>query len=121
VKTPPIGTVGWVDLTVQDAPKLREFYERVVGWKSSAHSMGDYSDFVMEGPDGAGVAGVCHKRGTNSEMPSGWMVYFVVADLAASLVTLSESGGELISERRDFAVVRDPTGAAFALHQFKAE
>ncbi|MBL4848131.1 MAG: hypothetical protein JKY65_21655 [Planctomycetes bacterium] len=42
METPPIGTVGWVDLTVQDAPALRDFYEKVVGWTSSAHSMGDY-------------------------------------------------------------------------------
>ena len=121
MKTPPIGAVGWVDLTVQDAPGLREFYEKVVGWTSSEASMGDYSDYVMKSPEGSGVAGVCHKQGSNSEMPGGWVVYFVVADLVASLATLRESGGQILKERGEFAIVRDPSGAAFALYQHKAQ
>ncbi len=30
-----VGTVGWMDLTVPDAPALRDFYSAVVGWTSS--------------------------------------------------------------------------------------
>lgn len=120
MKTPPIGAIGWVDLTVEDAPALRDFYAEVVGWTSNACPMGDYSDFVMQAPAGEGVAGVCHKRGSNSEMPTGWIVYFVVADLAASLATLRERGGEVVSERGEFAVVRDPQGHVFSLYQFSA-
>ena len=31
-KRPPIGTFGWFDLTVDDAPRVRDFYREVVGW-----------------------------------------------------------------------------------------
>ena len=33
------GTFGWHDLTVEDAPAIRDFYVEVVGWKSSGVSM----------------------------------------------------------------------------------
>lgn len=30
---PATGMISWVDLTVQDAKAIREFYKDVVGWK----------------------------------------------------------------------------------------
>jgi len=121
MKTPPVGAVGWVDLTVEDAPALRDFYAKVVGWSASPHSMGDYSDYVMQAPGGEGVAGVCHTRGTNAQQPSGWVVYFVVADMAQSVAELRERGGEVVSERKEFTVARDPQGHLFALYQHQGE
>lgn len=121
MKTPPVGTVGWVDLTVEDAPTLRDFYASVVGWTAAEHSMGDYSDYVMQPPSGEGAAGVCHKRGANAEQPSGWVVYFVVADLATSTRELQDRGGEVLSQREGFVVARDPQGHLFALYQFQAQ
>jgi len=47
METPAPGTIGWFDLTVPDAPKLRDFYRDVVGWSSSEVVMGDYADFCM--------------------------------------------------------------------------
>jgi predicted enzyme related to lactoylglutathione lyase len=50
-----IGSVGWVDLTVPDAPRLRDFYQAVVGWRASDLDMGGYADYVMQQPaDGKG-------------------------------------------------------------------
>jgi len=46
------GTVGWIDLTVDDAEGVREFYERVVGWESSRVSMDSYDDYSMHPPGG---------------------------------------------------------------------
>ena len=34
------GKIGWIDMTVDDAPAVREFYEAVVGWKSDASRNG---------------------------------------------------------------------------------
>jgi predicted enzyme related to lactoylglutathione lyase len=28
-----IGKIGWIDMTVDDANSLRDFYKDVVGWK----------------------------------------------------------------------------------------
>ena len=52
---PEVGTVGWVDLTVPDAEKLRDFYTAVVGWKAQGLDMGRYEDFVMSTPSGKGA------------------------------------------------------------------
>jgi hypothetical protein len=59
-----VGDIGWVDLTIPNAEPLRRFYKKVVGWKSSSFSMGDYDDYCMQRPDdGATVSGICHARG----------------------------------------------------------
>ena len=36
------GTIGWRDLTVPDAAKVRDFYQAVVGWKSEEYC-GDFN------------------------------------------------------------------------------
>ena len=82
---PAVGTIGWHDLTVEDAPAVRDFYTAVVGWKSEDVDMGGYADFQMLAPgSGEGVAGVCHARGPNADLPPQWLVYFVVADVDAA-------------------------------------
>jgi hypothetical protein len=40
VTRPRVGTVGWFDLTVADADRVRDFYKAVVGWTTSAVPMG---------------------------------------------------------------------------------
>jgi predicted enzyme related to lactoylglutathione lyase len=36
----PIGSIGWVDLTVPECDAIRSFYERVVGWTSQPVAAG---------------------------------------------------------------------------------
>ena len=118
---PPVGAVGWVDLTIEDAESLRAFYASVVGWKSEPVDMGGYSDYVMQEPEnGEPRTGVCHKRGVNAGTPSCWLVYFVVADLERSVESSKELGGKLLVDRRkpgNFCVIEDPAGAICALYQ----
>lgn len=124
---PVVGTVGWMDLTVEDADGVRDFYRQVVGWGSEGLPMdgGAYEDYVMSSPAGASVGGVCHARGPNAGLPPVWLVYVYVADLDASLEACQDHGGTLISGPRDaggqgrFAVIRDPAGAAIGLFQAK--
>ena len=121
--SPPIGTVGWLDLTVPDAPAIRDFYARVVGWTITPLSMGNYDDFVMNASGtGAPTAGICHAQGRNAGLPTAWLMYITVADLDASLVECEAAGGRLIAPPRNaggtarFAVIEDPAGAAVALY-----
>jgi predicted enzyme related to lactoylglutathione lyase len=66
---PRLGTVGWVDLTVNAAEAVRDFYADVVGWKPEALSMGDYVDYNMTPPESTSpAAGVCHRRDGNSQI-----------------------------------------------------
>ncbi|HEY9422117.1 MAG TPA: VOC family protein, partial [Thermoanaerobaculia bacterium] len=82
---PPVGSIGWIDLTVPNADEVRDFYSQVVGWKPEPVDMGGYSDYNMASPDGEPKAGVCHTRGNNASIPPQWMIYIVVEDLDASL------------------------------------
>jgi len=123
VTAPAPGTIGWLDLTVEDAPRLRDFYAAVVGWKPADVPMGDYSDWVMaDAATGEPRAGVCHARGGNAGLPPAWLVYVVVADLDASLASAAALGGKVLAGPRAmgtdrYAVLSDPAGAAFALWQ----
>ena len=38
-----IGKIGWIDISVDDASGLRDFYASVVGWIPEDVSMGEYS------------------------------------------------------------------------------
>jgi predicted enzyme related to lactoylglutathione lyase len=118
-----IGSIGWIDLTVPDAPALRNFYAAVAGWTPSGVKMGDYSDFVMSTADGVPVTGVCHKRGENALLPSQWLIYIRVTDLDHSVAECRSRGGTVLQETKAmgshgrYCVIRDPAGAVCALLQ----
>jgi predicted enzyme related to lactoylglutathione lyase len=121
---PEVGSIGWFDLTVENADEVREFYRRVVGWTETPLDMGGYSDHCMNQPgDGKTVAGICHARGVNANIPPQWLIYITVADLDESLKQVTELGGQVISPIRNagggarLAVVKDPAGAVSALYQ----
>lgn len=121
---PDTGTVGWFDLTVEDATTLRDFYANVVGWTVQPQSMGDYDDYTMVCPEsGQAVAGVCHARGSNADLPAQWLMYINVADLDASIGICEERGGAVISGPKTmggygrYCVIRDPAGAVVALFE----
>jgi predicted enzyme related to lactoylglutathione lyase len=94
---PKVGTVVWIDLTVDDATSVRDFYRQVVGWQTDDVDMGDYCDFSMNAPEtGESAAGVCHKRDSNAELPSTWMIYIVVENVDESAARCTELGGNVL-------------------------
>lgn len=121
-EAPGAGTIGWHDLTVDDADGIRDFYANVIGWTHANVSMGEYNDYVMLPPGGEGVAGVCHRRGSNVELPPVWMVYFIVDDVEESAAACAAAGGKVRVAPRAMAggaycVIEDPAGAVCALYQ----
>ncbi|MDB6064393.1 MAG: Lactoylglutathione lyase-like protein [Pedosphaera sp.] len=119
-----VGSVSWTDLTVPDAKKVRDFYKAVTGWTASPVKMGSYSDFCMNEPKiGRTVAGICHARGDNKDLPPQWLIYITVADVEASAKKCVKMGGKVLSGPRDMggqgrvAVIEDPAGAVAALFQ----
>ncbi len=109
------GRVAWLDLTVDDATTSRDFWFHVGGFDGvEAVSMGPYNDFALTS-DGNTIAGVCHRRGPNAQLPPVWLVYLRVADLEQAVAEARERGGEVISERDGFAVIRGPGGAVAAV------
>ncbi len=121
---PPVGSIGWFDLTVPNAEQVRDFYAAVVGWKWTALKMDGYSDYCMNLPGtGDTVAGVCHSRAVNASMPPQWMMYVTVANLEQSIARVGELGGKVIVPIRGYAgqgqfvVIQDPAGAVVALFE----
>ena len=120
---PAVGTIGWKDLTVENAERVRDFYMGVAGWTAEPIDMGGYDDWVMMPPGGGEpVGGICHKRGGNADVPSQWLLYVVVADLDLAIRRVLELGGEVVREPKGagggrFCVVKDPAGAVCGLYQ----
>lgn len=120
---PTIGSIGWIDLTVPDAERVRDFYAAVAGWRPVPVDMGGYSDYSMSPPGSKNaVAGVCHKRGGNAGIPSAWIIYIIVSNLTASLRKCRKLGGKVIVPTRKmgssrYAMISDPAGAVCALFQ----
>lgn len=118
------GNVGWFDLTVEDAPRLRDFYREVIGWSVRDVDMGGYADYAMVPPGSkVPIAGVCHARGVNVGLPAQWLAYIRVANLDASIAAATRLGGRTLAGPRGnpasgcFAVIEDPAGAVMALMQ----
>jgi predicted enzyme related to lactoylglutathione lyase len=120
-----VGGVGWIDLTVDGADRLRDFYADVVGWRATSFDMGDYEDYVMSSPEnGMAMAGICHARGENLGIPPQWLMYITVADVLESAQKVVEMGGEIVLSVREmgdtgrFCIIKDPAGAVCALFEW---
>jgi len=120
------GTIGWIDLTVPDAERVRDFYQSVAGWTSSPVQMSGYEDYCMVPPgQEQPAAGICHARGDNAGQPPLWMIYITVDDLDAALRQCEALGGKRRVEVRNvgdsgrFCVIEDPAGAVCGLYEPK--
>ena len=118
------GQIGWVDLTVPDAPALRDFYQGVTGWTPSPVDMGGYQDFCMHpAGDPQPVAGICHARGQNEGVPPVWLVYITVDDLDHAISRCLELNGKVLRPATGmgasgrFCIIQDPAGATCALFE----
>jgi predicted enzyme related to lactoylglutathione lyase len=122
------GTLIGLDLTVQDADTVRDFYASVIGWEVEPFALGEYSDYFMKAPStGEIVSGVCHARGENADLPPQWLTYVVVADLDESLRRVAAGGGAQATAIKGnagsnrYCVIRDPAGAHIALMEVVEE
>ena len=123
----PTGAISWIDLTVDDAEAVRQFYEAVVGWTNTPVDMGDYSDYCMSPPQsGQPVAGICHARGQNANLPAQWLIYITVDDLRQSMDRCKSLGGKVLREPTSagggrYAIIQDPAGAIAALYEAESD
>ncbi|WOI52632.1 VOC family protein [Parvularcula sp. LCG005] len=129
-----VGQPQWMDLTVDDAETVRDFYAEVLGWTHQPVDMDGYQDFVMMAPDSAPslsttppfvAAGICHARGPNADLPPQWLVYFGVDDLGRACQAATRLGGTLVSDIRTmgelrYAIIKDPAGAACGIMENNA-
>jgi hypothetical protein len=120
---PGPGQIAWIDLTVDRANEVRDFYRAVAGWEAADVDMGGYADYAMHPPGAEPVAGVCHARGVNAGLPAQWLIYITVEQLDRSMEAAVSRGGAVLHGPRDMGqhgrmcVVRDPAEAVAALIQ----
>lgn len=115
-----VSTMCWWELASRDARAAGRFYEAVIGWRCEERDIGTtrYTTFFAGGETVGGMLQMTPEWG---EVPTHWMVYFVVEDCDASAARAGELGGEVCVPPTDippigrFAVVTDPHGANFSV------
>ncbi|MCH9028080.1 MAG: VOC family protein [Bacteroidetes bacterium] len=123
---PEIGSVSWFDLTVPNAEEVRDFYSKVIGWKSEPVPMakGEYEDYNMKAPESdLTVTGVCHAKGVNADLPARWLLYITVESIDKSIEECKANSGKIIAGPKNmgnygrYCVIEDPAGAVCALFE----
>jgi hypothetical protein len=117
------GTFAWAELSARGFDRAVEFYREVFGWEAEARPIDGgqvYTQFSLDGEPIAG--GMEMNPAIPAGVPSYWMVYFSVADADASFRQALEAGArEMVAPQEfpggRFAIVSDPQGAVFGLHQ----
>ena len=117
------GKIMWHDLTVENAVQISDFYQQVTGWEKEGLSMGEYEDFLIKSPgDAEVVAGICHARGVNKDIPAQWLMYITVENLDESLERCKKLGGKVLGNKRRmgegyYCLIQDPAGAYVMLSE----
>jgi len=112
------GTLTWDELVTTDVDASIAFYSAVFGWGAETHGEGPgaYTEWQL---GGRSIGGLMQKPPMMpAEVPPHWAVYFAVADTDNCAARVAELGGQVMMPPTDiepgrFAVVVDPTGAAF--------
>ena len=117
------GGISWHELYAREYPAQVGFYTSVFGW--STQVLGDTADFryVTFGDPDSPSGGVYDADKMLPEgIPSHWVVYFGVPEVAAASQRVLELGGTVVRDPWDsdfgrFAQVTDPLGGLFFLHE----
>jgi uncharacterized protein len=118
------GTVTWNELNVRDVATATSFYDALLGWTTTPMDPAEMAGYQLVHVAGRAVAGVM-AMGDDfpPEVPTNWVTYFAVADLADTVDRATAAGGGVIAAPFDtpvgqMAVLHDPAGAVFAIGQF---
>src|SRR5215203_4460984 len=121
---PAEGAFVWDELATSDIDAAKTFYSDVFGWTTRDMDMGGgvtYSIFERPGGGDAGGGMPLTEDMKTHGVPPNWLAYLGTDDVDASTDKAKELGATVHMEPTDiqrvgrFAVLQDPTGAAFAL------
>lgn len=117
----PVGCVAWSEVVSNDPRRIGDFYARLFGWTIRPQSGAGAEDCTLLTHGGATVAGLA--RAVHDDLPSGWLFHLRVADIDSAVARVPDLGGTVLTgvvtipQGRRCAVVREPSGATFALLQ----
>jgi predicted enzyme related to lactoylglutathione lyase len=124
--TPSVGRFSWNELMTTDFRKAFDFYRQLFGWEQvgEAMDMGGGNMYLMYGTKGKMFGGIYNRDGANMpNMPPNWLPYVYVKDIKQTVDAATRAGGKLGRGPMDIpgggkiAILADPQGARFALHQ----
>jgi len=117
------GALTWTELMTSDTAKAKAFYTALIGWKTEAMPMGQGEYTLFKTADGAKKAGMMGITKEMGPMPPYWLSYFQVRDIEKTVGQAKGLGAKVMVEIQSvpnvarFAILTDPQGAAFALHE----
>jgi uncharacterized protein len=120
------GAVAWNELNVRDADTATAFYDALLGWTTSPMDPNETHGYQLVHVAGRAVAGVMPMGDSfPPDVPTNWLTYFAVADLADTVTRCTSAGGSVVVPPFDtpvgqMAVLQDPAGAVFSIGQFTA-
>lgn len=117
------GTFCWVELGTSDSEGAKQFYTDLFGWDFTDNPIGTGMVYTMlkQGGKKVGALYKMPSEMTAQGIPPYWISYVWVTSADETAAKAREAGGTLIKEPFDvstvgrMAIVRDPTGAVFAL------
>ncbi|MFD9598661.1 VOC family protein [Kitasatospora sp. NPDC059973] len=117
------GALGWVELLTRDPDGARSFYPAVFGWTVRPSEV--YPQWGLAGADFGGMLTMDERF--PPQVPPHWLPYFAVADVDVTAFRAGNLGADVLLPPTSMpdgprvAVLRDPQGAAFAVHLAGAE
>lgn len=112
----------WYELLTPDPEAAKSFYTRLFGWGTEPFNPGEPQVYEMWKNGGTAFGGLM-RMPAEAQAPPHWLGYVGVEDVDAVAERVKAKGGNVHVEPRDipnagrFAVLADPAGAAFAVHQ----
>ena len=114
-----------VELGTTDLAKAKSFYQSLFGWSLHDEDVGGGMQYTMIDV-GEGTGGGMMKQ-PRPGVPSAWVPYVLVDDLAAATQKARSLGATVMHDATEvmnagsFAIIADPTGAVLGLWQPKAK
>jgi predicted enzyme related to lactoylglutathione lyase len=118
------GALTWTELMTSDPAKAGPFYTQLFGWGTQVVPMGPAGDYTVFKRGEANAGGMMKTPPEAGNVPPNWTSYFMVTDPDATVAKAQELGAHVIVPPTDipgigrFAMLADPTGAAFAVIRY---
>lgn len=124
--TPVEGRMSWHELMTTDYKKAAGFYGALFGWGENGEmDMGNGEMYAMFGHGDSMYGGMFNRPAELASAPPYWLMYINVKDVAKAVKTATKAGATVLRPQMDIpggtiAILADPQGAAFAVHDLKA-
>jgi predicted enzyme related to lactoylglutathione lyase len=121
------GTFCWIELGTSDSEAAKSFYNQLFGWDYEDNPMGEHGTYTIIKLNGKEVGGLykLFPELVDQGVPPHWLSYIAVTNADDAVEKAKAAGATIMNGPMDvmtagrMAVMKDPTGAAFAVWQAK--